>query len=180
MQIWGSGISLFLGVRRPCEATMTNVDFINLLLVDDQDVFRKGLKLGLAGLAGLVVVGEAAGGREALRKTLELMPDVVIMDYEMPDGDGVEATRQIKELAPNTRVLMLSSHEDPARILAALRAGADGYCLKKGAMRGLYLAIRSVAMGALWLDPAIARSVMTEFAIASSPARTDAVKQVRA
>src|SRR6202021_747594 len=105
-------------------------DAITILLVEDHEFTRIGLKMSLEQIEGIFLVGEAADGQEGVDKTAQLKPDVVLMDVEMPVMDGIEATKQIKESTPDTKVVMLTSHKSDQTIFAALSAGANGYCLK--------------------------------------------------
>jgi DNA-binding NarL/FixJ family response regulator len=137
---------------------------VSILIVEDHEFTRMGLKLSLEQISGLDIVGEAADGEEGLRKVKELSPQVVLMDVEMPVMDGIESTRQIKEAAPDVRVIMLTSHKSDQTIFAALSAGANGYCLKNINAQQLAAVIRMVAEGAAWLDPGIANRVLSAYA----------------
>jgi DNA-binding NarL/FixJ family response regulator len=137
---------------------------VSILIVEDHEFTRMGLKLSLEQISGLNIVGEAADGEEGLRKVKELSPQVVLMDVEMPVMDGIESTRQIKEAAPDVRVIMLTSHKSDQTIFAALSAGANGYCLKNINAQQLAAVIRMVAEGAAWLDPGIANRVLSAYA----------------
>ncbi len=132
---------------------------ITILIVEDQEIARVGLKVILDAAPGLKVVGLAGDGREAVMLASSLLPKVVLMDIGLPLVDGIEATGQIKEES-NVRIIMLTSHDDDKHIFAALAAGADGYCLKEAPAEQLIMAIRAVAEGAAWLDPGIARRVL--------------------
>ncbi|HEY9787354.1 MAG TPA: protein kinase [Candidatus Obscuribacterales bacterium] len=134
-------------------------DMIRVLVVEDQEVLRLGLKLTLQYMRNLSVVGEACDGPSAVERALALKPQVVLMDIGLPGFDGIEATRQIKKQL-NTKVMILTSHEEDKSIFAALEAGADGYCLKDISSAKLATAINSVASGAAWLDDDIARKVL--------------------
>ncbi|MCA9803553.1 MAG: response regulator transcription factor [Cyanobacteria bacterium HKST-UBA02] len=133
---------------------------ISVVIVDDQEIVRIGLKVLIDQTDGLKVVGLAQDGREAVLKVEQIKPDVVIMDIGLPLVDGIEATRLIKERFESIRVVMLTSHDDDRHIFAALGAGADGYCLKETPGSQLVMAVRSVAEGAAWLDPGIAMRVL--------------------
>lgn len=134
-------------------------DLITVLVVEDQEVLRLGLNLTLQYMRNIQIVGVAVDGPSAVQKALELKPQVVLMDIGLPGFDGIEATRRIKEQL-NTRVMILTSHEEDKSIFAALAAGADGYCLKDISSAKLSTAINSVASGAAWLDDDIARRVL--------------------
>ncbi|MBZ0187521.1 MAG: response regulator transcription factor [Candidatus Obscuribacterales bacterium] len=141
---------------------MENVTTVStsVVIVDDQEIVRIGLKVLIDRSQGLNVVGLAQDGREAILMVEKLQPDVVIMDIGLPLVDGIEATRLIKEQWQSVRVIMLTSHDDDRHIFAALGAGADGYCLKETPGLQLVMAVRSVAEGAAWLDPGIAMRVL--------------------
>ncbi len=126
------------------EATSANV--IRLLLAEDHEVVRLGLKLSLQSYEDLQVVGEAASGTDALDKAAQLKPDVIIMDVGLPGIDGISATNQIKKLS-DSKILILSSHTDENTIMAAFKAGADGYCIKDSAIESVHAAIKKVARG---------------------------------
>ncbi len=138
---------------------------ISVLIVDDQEIVRVGLKVVLEknvpGKPDICVIGTAADGLDALEKMEALMPDVVVMDIGLPFMDGVETTRNVKTRYENTKVVMLTSHRDDRHIFAALAAGADGYCLKETSGEQLAFAVRSVHEGAAWLDPLIARRLLS-------------------
>lgn len=136
---------------------------IKILLVEDHEFTRIGLKLSLEQMTGLKIVGEAENGEEGLRKAIELCPDVVLMDIEMPVMDGIEATRQIKERESNVKVIMLTSHKLDQTSLAALSAGANGYCLKNISAQQLATVITMVTEGGIWLDPGIANCVLSNY-----------------
>lgn len=138
---------------------------ISILIVEDHEFTRMGLKLSLEQISGLNMVGEASDGADGLKKVLELKPEVVLMDIEMPNMDGIEATKQIKEQAPEVRVIMLTSHKSDQTIFAALSAGANGYCLKNIAAQQLSTVIKMVADGAVWLDPGIANRVLSAYSL---------------
>ena len=133
---------------------------IKVLIVDDHQMFREGLRSMLAADADIAVVGEAENGRAALKLVREAKPDVVVMDVSMPDLNGIEATRQIKGLAPNVRVIGLSAHSDRRFVSRMLEAGASGYLLKEGAFDELSRAIRSVADGKDYLSPSVTVGVV--------------------
>jgi DNA-binding NarL/FixJ family response regulator len=134
---------------------------ISVLLVDDHAILREGLRALLAFYEDVHVVGEACDGQEGITLTGQLHPDVVVMDIAMPGTDGITATRAIKAEHPDTRVLILSQHEDRQYVLALLRAGASGYVLKRAVGSDLITALRTVARGETFLYPAVA-SVLVE------------------
>ncbi|MFH1465664.1 MAG: response regulator transcription factor [Pseudomonadota bacterium] len=133
-----------------------------VLLADDHRLMREGLKTLLAGESDLQVVGEAEDGRSAVNLTLELRPDVVIMDVAMPGMNGIEATRQILHDAPGTKVIALSMHSDRRFVSEMLKVGAVGYLLKDGAFEELVRAVRAVLAGQTYLHPRIA-SIVIEY-----------------
>jgi len=138
---------------------------ISVLIVDDQEIVRVGLKVVLEkqvpGQQNIEVIGVAIDGLDALEKLEALKPDVVVMDIGLPFMDGVETTRQVKGKNENIKVVMLTSHRDDRHIFAALAAGADGYCLKETSGEQICFAVRSVFDGAAWLDPLIARKLLS-------------------
>ena len=146
-----------------------SANHIQLLIADDNASFRDGLKALLETEPDLALVGEAIGGLEAVEQAVRLQPEVVLMDLQMPDLNGIEATRRILETSPHIRVLVLTMFEDDASVFAALRAGARGY-LVKGAMKAeIVRAVRSVHDGEAIFGPAIARRLLGYF---SSPRGT--------
>src|ERR1019366_9567735 len=120
---------------------------MTVLLVEDNAAFRKSLKLLVESDGDIEVVGEAKNGREAVRLTMSLHPEVVVMDLAMPLLNGLEATRQILEASPTTRVLILSAHPDPEYIKQAVLLGASGYLIKQSSTQVLAQAIREVLEG---------------------------------
>lgn len=131
-----------------------------ILVTDDHTIVRKGLRSLLDAEEGLEVVGEAKSGREAIEKTEELCPDVVLMDFSMPDLNGLEATRQIKQHQPEVKVLILTMHDNEEYVFEMLRAGASGYVLKQSATSELILAIEAVSQSKTFLSPSISGSVI--------------------
>src|SRR3990172_9770771 len=136
---------------------------IRLLLVDDHDVVRTGLRSFLESQEGLIVVGEARTGAEALDETAETKPDVALMDISMPEMDGLEATRRLRKKFPQTQVLALSVHDDKQYFMQMLAAGASGYLTKQAAADELVAAIRAVAQGQIYLQPALARWLLDDY-----------------
>ena len=123
------------------------MDTIRVLIADDHAIVRTGLATLLEAKGGIEVVGEAETGDEAVRRTLRLRPDLVVMDLMMPETDGIEATRQIKATAPETKVLILTTSTVSDDLSRALAAGADGAVIKSAATAELVTAIRAVAAG---------------------------------
>ena len=132
---------------------------IRILIADDHGVLRAGLRALLNAEPDLEVVGEAADGDEALRLTRTLRPDIVLMDVSMPGCGGIEATRRLKELRSDVRVLILTVHEDSGLLQEAIRAGASGYILKRAAESELVNAIQAVWRGDLYVHPAMTRAL---------------------
>ena len=134
---------------------------IRILIVDDHRVVRSGLIALFAHHPDLNVIGEAGTVREAIDRTRELRPDVVLMDVRLPDGRGYEACREIRQTVPETRVLFLTSFADEEVVIESLDAGADGYLLKEIDEAALIRGIRDVADGRSILDPAVTRQVLS-------------------
>lgn len=137
---------------------------LRLLLVDDQALFREGLRMLLSLQPDFDIVGEVANGEEAVALARRFAPDVVLMDLRMPVLGGVEATRRITAEAPACRVIVLTTFEEDEEVFAALRAGAVGYLLKASPSARLGEAIRLAARGESFLEPSVAAKVVAEFA----------------
>jgi len=137
---------------------------IRVLVVDDHTIVRKGICALLATEEGINVVAEASDGAEAIRAAAATRPDVVLMDLVMPGMDGVEATAEILQQRPGTRVLVLTSYTTDDRVLAAVRAGAAGFHLKDADPEELARAIRQVHAGQTSLDPLVTRKLMEQIA----------------
>lgn len=133
---------------------------VRILIVDDHEVVRMGLRSLLERKEGLLVVGEADGVKDAVRAAQQSQPDVVIMDIRLPDGNGVEACRQIREANPDTRVIMLSAFADDEALFGSIMAGASGYILKQARGQNLAEAIERVARGESLLDPTVTDKVL--------------------
>ena len=136
---------------------------IRILLADDHTIVRQGIHALLSDEVDMVVVGEAEDGRTAVKLAAELKPNVVVMDISMPLLNGLEATCQIKAQNPNTKVLILSMHDNDEYIRGALARGASGYILKDAAARELTDAIRAVQRGEAVLSPVITRLVIEDY-----------------
>lgn len=150
---------------------------VSVLVVDDQRLMRDGIASLLEMQDALAVVGTASNGQEALEKALCLRPDVILMDVRMPIMDGVVATRQIHRELPACRILMLTTFDDEAYIIDALRAGASGYLLKDLPAPDLARAVQAVYKGIYQLDPAVASKVI---ATLSKPQTFASAKESRA
>jgi DNA-binding NarL/FixJ family response regulator len=148
-----------------------------LLIADDHAVLRSGLRVLLDAQPDLEVIGEAADGAEAVREAVALRPDVVLMDVAMTGEGGLEATRRIREQAPEVKVLVLSMYDDESYLRRALEAGASGYALKRAADTELLSAIRAVVRDEVYLHPALTRVLVADLlgrdASSPRPARPD-------
>jgi DNA-binding NarL/FixJ family response regulator len=142
---------------------------VRLLLVDDDDLMRAGLRAVLSSDARVEVVGEAADGRAAVERVRLLRPDLVLMDVRMPNLDGIEATRQLLAAAPDVRVVILTTFEQDDYIFGALSAGASGFLLKRTEPEALLAAIQTVAAGDSLLSPSVTRTVIRRMARQPTP-----------
>src|SRR5690349_15387669 len=150
------------GTARPATGgatTSEQAEKIRVLIVDDHTILRAGLRMLLNAHPDLEVVGEASDGNQAVISAQRMQPDVILMDIAMPECNGIEATRQIKRLMPDTRILVLTMHENEEYLFQVLRAGASGYILKEAADTELVSAIRVVFSGRFYLSPS-AQSIM--------------------
>lgn len=136
---------------------------IRILIVDDHEVLRAGLRLLLETVADFEVIGEAANGEDGVQAALSLKPDVVIMDVTMPHMNGVEATQLIKEKLPDIAVLALTIHEGQEYFFQMLQAGASGYVPKRAAADVLIQAIQHVAQGNVFIEPKIAKLLVSDY-----------------
>ncbi|HUG55577.1 MAG TPA: response regulator transcription factor [Candidatus Limnocylindrales bacterium] len=136
---------------------------IRLLIVDDHALVRSGLRAILESESDFEVVGEATDGDEALERTQDLLPDIVLMDIRMGETDGVTATRRIRDSVPSTRVIVLTNHDEDELVYTSIRAGASGYLLKEVGGSQLVNAIRTVSDGFSLIYPSVARRVLDEF-----------------
>lgn len=143
--------------------TESQADKITILIVDDHAIVRQGLRTYLDLQPDMAVVGEASNGNEAVTMVKELLPDIVLMDLVMPNGNGVDATRAVAALSPSTRVIVLTSFSEDEQVFASIKAGAQGYLMKDVLPQELVRAIRTVSKGEAQLDPEIARKLMQEF-----------------
>jgi DNA-binding NarL/FixJ family response regulator len=140
------------------------VETLRILVAEDHPLFRKGMISLLSSVPEFEVVGEAATGEEAVARAAELQPDVVLMDLQMPEVNGIEATRRILQESPSVRVLVVTLFEDEDSVFMALRAGARGYVLKDADEEEMVLAIRAVGRGEAIFSPAIAERLLAYFA----------------
>jgi DNA-binding NarL/FixJ family response regulator len=147
---------------------------IRVLLADDHQLFRDGLRSLLQRSPGFTVAGEAADGLETLQLAAQLQPDVVLLDISMPGLNGVEVTRRLAAEVPETRVVILSMHADRRFVAETLRAGASGYLLKDSAFPDVVRAIQAALQGHVFLSPAITDVVAQDFASRAKPAADSA------
>lgn len=136
------------------------MDNTKVLIVDDHEVVRLGLTALLNQKEGFVVVGEAGNASEAVQKTLELEPDIIIMDIRLGEESGIDACRQIKDVKPDAKVIMLTSYADDEAVFASIMAGAVGYVLKKIGSNELLRALESIRRGEALLDPKVTEQVL--------------------
>ncbi len=143
---------------------MADHERVRVLLVDDHALFRMGVASLLGGCPDLEVVGEAADGAEAVRKTVELMPDIILMDIQMAGMDGLEATSRIKAEHPYVKVVMLTVAEEDHNLFGAIKAGAQGYLLKKMLPDELLSMLRGISRGEAPISRRMASKILGEFA----------------
>jgi DNA-binding NarL/FixJ family response regulator len=136
---------------------------IRVLVADDQQLVREGLRVLLDLAPGIRVVGEAGDGAEAVERARQIRPDVVLMDVRMPKLDGVGATRKVREMCPDVQVIILTTFDDDEYVFEGLRAGAAGYLLKDVPSEQLAEAIRAAARGEAFIQPSVTRKVVAEF-----------------
>jgi len=136
---------------------------IRVLVCDDHDLFRKGLRMVLEAEEDIVVVAEAADGEQAVARVEELAPDVVLMDVRMPRLGGIDATRIIRQLFPTTRIIVLTVSDEEDDLYGAVRAGANGYLLKEVSIEEVADAVRAVYAGQSLISPALASKLLNEF-----------------
>ena len=139
------------------------MDKISVLIVDDHAVVRQGLRTFLGLQDEIDVVGEARNGAEGVEQTRRLLPDVVLMDLEMPEMDGIEATRQVRALSPRTQVIVLTSFSEDERVFPSIKAGAIGYLLKDVSPDDLVRAVHAAHRGETQLHPEVARKLINEY-----------------
>jgi two-component system response regulator NreC len=150
---------------------------IKVLIADDHAIVRTGLRALINSEPTMELIGEATGGYEAIDLVGKNQPDILILDLSMPDLDGIEVTKKIKNLFPDIRILILTIHEDEALLRAALKAGAGGYILKHAAEAELISAIHTILRGDLYVDPSLVRRLLTDETppAAAQPKSTEAL-----
>jgi two-component system, NarL family, response regulator LiaR len=141
---------------------------ITIFIAEDYEIGRTGLKLTLSNVSDFKVVGEAEDGITTVRKVAELKPDILLIEIGLPGMDGIDVTARIKAESPPTHVMMLTTRREDRDVFGAIRAGADAYLLKEVSSVVLISAIRAVASGVVWLDPAIGRRVL-KASVAAAP-----------
>lgn len=154
-----------------------HADPIRLLIVDDHTLFRDGLRALFASVADMEVVGEASTGAEAVETVVKAAPDVVLMDVQMPDMNGIEATRQILTVSPEVSVIVVTMVQADDFIFSAMRAGARGYVLKEAEQEEMLRTIRAAAVGEAFFGPSIAERLLSFFT-GSPPARSEAFPEL--
>jgi two-component system, NarL family, response regulator NreC len=139
------------------------MDKLRIVLAEDHNTVREGIKLLINAQKDMEVVGEAENGNEVIKKVEKLAPDVIVMDISMPELNGLKATKRLKKLNPNVKVLTLTRHTDNAYLQQLLSAGVSGYVLKQSAPAELVRAIRAVFSGKNYLDPALTNKVFKDY-----------------
>jgi DNA-binding NarL/FixJ family response regulator len=147
---------------------------LRILLAEDHETVREGLRLIVNAQSDMEVVGEAGDGRSAVASAQELLPDIVVMDVSMPQLNGLKATEKLKQVCPQVKVLTLTRHTDYGYLQQLLRAGASGYVLKQSPPTELLHAIRAVAAGGKYLDPAVTDQVIGSYSERTAPLRVAA------
>lgn len=145
---------------------------INVLLVEDHELYRMGLSMLLSKAEEINLVAEAADGLEGVKKARELSPQVILMDIGLPNMDGIEATQRIKEFLPETKVLIFTSRDSEHDIFESFKAGADGYIMKGASPEQTISAIKAVYEGVGWIDPAIAKVVFSNIGVSREMSNT--------
>jgi DNA-binding NarL/FixJ family response regulator len=138
-------------------------DTVRVLIADDHALFRRGLNMVLESEEGIEVIAEAEDGEDAIAKAEEFAPDVVLMDVRMPRVSGIEATRQIRDVIPTAKILMLTVSDEEEDLYEAIKAGANGYLLKEISIEEVADAIRSVVQGQSLISPSMASKLLNEF-----------------
>jgi len=156
------------------------MESIRILLADDHPILRHGLRAMLDSIPKFEVVGEATTGEEAVTRSAELRPDVVLMDIQMPGLNGIEATRQVMQSDPNAGVVVLTMFRDDDSVFAAMRAGARGYVLKDAGGEEVLTVVRAVANGEAYFGPEIAKRLMSFFSAPRPAAPSEAFPELTA
>ena len=146
---------------------------INVLLVEDHELYRMGLSMLLSKADDINLLSEAADGIEGIKKAREFSPDVILMDIGLPNIDGIEATQRIKDFNPNTKILIFTSRDSENDVFESFKAGADGYIMKGATPEQTISAIKSVNEGIGWIDPSIAKMVFSNLQKPSSKIISD-------
>ena len=134
---------------------------IRVLLCEDHELVRMGLSIMIDKAEDITLIGEAENGLSGVELAKQLSPDIVLMDIGLPNIDGIEATRRIKEFNPQIKILIFTSRDDSDDVFSAFKSGADGYIMKGASTENIHTAIRSVNEGVAWIDPQIARLVLS-------------------
>ena len=134
---------------------------INVLLVEDHELYRMGLSMLLGNTEGINLLAEASDGLDGVKKARELAPNVILMDIGLPNMDGIEATQKIKDFSPETKILIFTSRDSEHDVFESFKAGADGYIMKGASPEQTISAIKAVNDGVGWIDPAIAKIVFS-------------------
>ena len=134
---------------------------IRVLLCEDHELVRMGLSIMIDKADDITLIGEAENGLSGVELAKQLSPDIVLMDIGLPNIDGIEATRRIKEFNPQIKILIFTSRDDSDDVFSAFKSGADGYIMKGASTENIHTAIRSVNEGVAWIDPQIARLVLS-------------------
>jgi DNA-binding NarL/FixJ family response regulator len=153
---------------------------ISVLIADDHAVFREGLRAVLGPEPDMDVVGEAATGKEVIERAAELRPDVILMDIQMPQINGIEATRRILDASPHIGVVVLTMFEDDDSVFSAMRAGARGYILKGAPPSEILKVVRAVAGGEAYFGPEIARRLVVFFSTPKAASPAEALPELTA
>lgn len=146
---------------------------LRIILAEDHETVREGLKLIVNSQADMEVVGEAGNGSAAIKLARELAPDIVVMDISMPELNGLKATKKLKQLCPQVKILTLTRHTDDAYLQQLIQAGSSGYVLKQSAPTELIRAIHAISEGKSYLDPALVNKVMGGYASRAASMRGD-------
>lgn len=144
-----------------------------LLLIDDHSLIRAGVRALISDIAGYTVIGEACDGAQLSELAAELNPDIILLDISMKDVDGLDALEDLHKILPNSKVLILSMHTDPAMVMRALEAGAHGYLLKDATATELEQALHALNNGERYLSPAIAHTVINQALISVQASKSD-------